>query len=81
MKIRQYICRKLYIMKYLILTTVFLVCYVILFQFYENYALLMSLFIVGNVLIMLTVYKTLRENYSTQKVFNDWYEDNPKEKE
>ena len=68
-------------MKYIIFTTNFLICYTVLFQFYENYALLMSLFIVGNGLIIFTVYKTLTEDYSTKKVFNDWYEDNPRKKE
>jgi hypothetical protein len=65
-------------MKYIIFTTVFLVLYIVLCQFAANYALLMSLFIAGNGLIILIVYKTLTEKYTTKKVFNDWYEDNPK---
>jgi hypothetical protein len=65
-------------MKYIIFTTVFLVLYLVLCQFAANYALLMSLFIAGNGLIILTVYKTLTEKYTTNKVFNDWYEGNPK---
>ena len=67
-------------MKYIVFTTVFLVLYIVLCQFRVNYALLMSLFIAGNGLIILTVYKTLTEKHTTKKVFNDWYEDNPKKK-
>lgn len=38
---------------------------------------LMSLFIVGNVLIVLMVYNVLIDNYTTKKTFKNWYEDRP----
>ncbi len=31
----------------------------------------------GQVLIVMMVYRTLKDNYSTDKTFKDFYEDNP----
>lgn len=33
--------------------------------------------IVGQAWWLLTVYKVLTDNYTTDKTFDDWYEDNP----
>lgn len=36
--------------------------------------------LVGPVLIMYTVYRVLIDNYHTDKTFEDWYEDVPKDR-
>nr|WP_315146615.1 hypothetical protein [uncultured Flavobacterium sp.] len=39
------------------------------------------LFIIGNFLIVLMVYRVLKSMTTTSKTFNDWYEDQPKMKD
>lgn len=36
---------------------------------------------IGEVLVVFMVYKVLRDNYSTKKTFDDFYEDHPISKE
>ncbi len=34
--------------------------------------------LIGQLIFMLSVYKILTENYQTEKTFDDWYEDCPR---
>jgi ABC-type bacteriocin/lantibiotic exporter with double-glycine peptidase domain len=66
-------------MKAVIFTTVFLVVFIGMCQFYEmSLALMSSMFIAGNLLVVFMVYKVLRDLYKTSKNFENWYEDNPR---
>ena len=66
-------------MKAIIFTTVFLVVFTVLSQLESSSLTLINvLFIIGNILVMFMVYKTLRELYNTTKNFDHWYEDKPR---
>lgn len=36
---------------------------------------------IGQLMLLVTVYLLLRDNYTTEKTFDDWYEDHPIGKE
>jgi uncharacterized protein HemY len=60
-------------------TTVFLIVFTIMSQYSEiNIALMSTMFIVGNLLVVYMVYKVLTDMYKTSKKFENWYEDNPR---
>ena len=66
-------------MKAIFFTTVFLVVFTVLSQLESSSLTLMNiLFIIGNILVVFMVYKTLKELYTTTKNFDHWYEDKPK---
>lgn len=64
---------------FVIVTSLFLLMYTALAQFDVSVRLVYSLFLIGNILVITMVYKVLKENYSTNKNFNHWYQDNPRE--
>lgn len=41
----------------------------------------MVLIIAGPILFMYTVYRILKDNYTTDKTFDDWYEDAPRKRD
>jgi uncharacterized protein HemY len=66
-------------MKAIYFTTVFLVVFALLSQLeITSFTLLNVLFIIGNLLVIFMVYKTLKDLYYTTKKFEHWYEDNPR---
>lgn len=66
-------------MKAIYFTTVFLVVFVLLSQLEStSFTLLNVLFIIGNLLVIFMVYRTLKDLYHTTKKFEHWYKDNPR---
>ena len=59
------------------LTTLYLVVFTVLCQYNTPYAVLFSMLVVGQLLLLFMVYKVLTDNYTTDKTFKDWYEDRP----
>ncbi|MGL2994866.1 hypothetical protein [Flavobacterium sp. TSSA_36] len=60
------------------LTTVYLVFFIAFCQVATSFTAMNVLFIIGNVLIVVMVYKVLKDVYNTSKTFKDWYEDHSK---
>lgn len=60
-------------------TTLYLVVFTILTQLDTPIELLFGMLAVGQVLVLIMVYKVLTDNYTTNKTFKDWYEDKPVE--
>ncbi|MBT8319035.1 MAG: hypothetical protein KJP01_02800 [Gramella sp.] len=65
----------------LMLTTAILVLLTVLASLNFSFGLLFLLMCSGQVLLLITVYKILTDNYKTDKTFNDWYEDYTPENE
>ncbi|QED38123.1 hypothetical protein FK178_10485 [Antarcticibacterium arcticum] len=62
---------------YLIATTILLVVLTVM-AFYEvSFYLIFYLTLIGQLLLIFTVYKILTDDYTTKKKFKDWYEDHP----
>lgn len=67
-------------MKSIVFTSVFLVVFTVLCQITTvNWAIINTLFIIGNLLVIYMVYNVLTDIYSTSKNFEDWYEDKPRQ--
>lgn len=66
---------------YLIITTVILVALTVMSYYDLSYSLIFFLTVGGQLIFIFAVYKILTDKYSTKKTFDDWYEDNPIEKE
>lgn len=60
---------------YLKITTLVLFFLVVFASLDFNYALIFSLTVVGQILLAITVFKVLKDNYTTEKTFKDFYED------
>jgi len=58
-------------------TTFVLVVLTIMAQLNFLFSLIFFLTVFGQVLLMYTVYKVLNDKYTTDKNFDDWYEDHP----
>lgn len=65
----------------LIITTIILVMLSIMAALDFQYALIFSLTTIGQILLVITVYHILKDNYKTDKEFKDWYEDKPVDSE
>jgi hypothetical protein len=61
----------------LTITTILLVMLSIMAALDFQYAWIFSLTTIGQVLLVITVYHVLKDDYSTDKEFKDWYEDKP----
>lgn len=59
----------------------FLIFTIAFCQFETSFTIMNILFIIGNFLIVLMVYRVLKSMTTTSKTFNDWYEDQPKMKD
>ncbi|MGL5111570.1 MAG: hypothetical protein ACRC6O_02905 [Flavobacterium sp.] len=59
-------------------TTIYLIFFIAFCQVETSFKVMNILFIIGNCLILLMVYRVLKDMYSTTKTFEDWYEDLPK---
>ncbi|WP_029037659.1 hypothetical protein [Salinimicrobium xinjiangense] len=62
---------------YVIIATLFLVAVAVMVFYNVPYDIVFYTVIVGQAWWLLTVYKVLTDNYTTDKTFDDWYEDNP----
>jgi len=59
------------------ITTILLVMLSIMAAMDFKYAWIFSLTTIGQVLLVISVYHVLKDDYTTEKTFKDWYEDNP----
>ncbi len=62
---------------YIGITTLLLVTIAVMVFFNLRYDLVFYTVLVGQVWWLFTVYKVLTDDYSTDKTFDDWYEDHP----
>jgi len=72
---------KISAMAYLAITTMLLVTITIAVSMDMAFTWVFYLTCFGQVLLVITVYKVLRDNYTTSKTFDDFYEDHPIGKE
>ena len=68
---------KLPVMFWIILTTLLLITVVIFASLGFPYPIVFYLTIIGQVLLVVMVYKVLTDDYTTTKTFEDFYEDHP----
>jgi lipopolysaccharide/colanic/teichoic acid biosynthesis glycosyltransferase len=65
---------------YLIITSLLLVVITSMVYFNINFPVIFYLTVIGQILLIYTVYKVLTDSYKTRKTFDDWYEDYPDSK-
>ena len=68
---------RLPVMFYVIVTTLLLITVAIMVSMNFPINGIFYVTCIGQVLIVLMVYRTLTDNYTTDKTFKDFYEDNP----
>ena len=61
----------------LILTTLVLILVTIFASLGLSFSWVFYLTVLGQALLIFTVYKVLTDDYKTDKTFKDWYEDRP----
>ena len=66
---------------YLIITTVILVTLTVMSYYDLSYSLIFFITIGGQLVFIFAVFKILTDKYTTDKTFDDWYEDEPIEKD
>lgn len=62
---------------YVTITTILLIAVAVMVHYQFSLQSVMATVLVGQAWWLLTVYKVLTDDYSTDKTFDDWYEDNP----
>ena len=62
---------------YIAATTLVLITATIMASMNFSFSWVFYLTILGQVLLVVMVYKVLRDNYTTTKTFDDFYEDHP----
>lgn len=62
---------------YIGITTILLVAVAAMVFYNLSFTAVFLTVLVGQAWWILTVYKVLSDNYSTEKTFDDWYEDYP----
>jgi hypothetical protein len=63
--------------KLVLATTLLLVVLTIMAELNFSFGLIFFLTLFGHVLLIYTVYRVLTDKYTTDKTFDDWYEDHP----
>jgi hypothetical protein len=63
--------------KLVLATTLLLVVLTIMAELNFSFGLIFFLTFLGQVLLIYTVYRVLTDKYTTDKTFDDWYEDHP----
>ncbi|MBK5193981.1 MAG: hypothetical protein JJE07_12395 [Flavobacteriaceae bacterium] len=63
--------------KLVLATSLLLVVLTIMAELNFPFGLIFFLTFLGQVLLIYTVYKVLTDKYTTDKTFDDWYEDHP----
>ena len=64
-------------MNWVVITTIFLVILTIAASINLAFNWIFYATVLGQALVLLMVYKVLRDNYKTSKTFEDFYEDRP----
>lgn len=64
-------------MAFLAITTLILFTLVLFSSLNFPFSWVFLLTTIGQILLVVTVYKVLRDNYTTDKTFEDFYEDHP----
>ncbi|GHA24100.1 hypothetical protein GCM10007103_01640 [Salinimicrobium marinum] len=62
---------------YIAITTLLLVGIVTMVFFNVSYPIVFYTVVVGQAWWIFTVYKVITDDYTTDKTFDDWYEDHP----
>ncbi|MCF4101412.1 hypothetical protein L1I30_07025 [Gillisia sp. M10.2A] len=62
-------------------TSLILIAIVVLVSVEFSFSLIFYLTCIGQILLLVTVYKILTDDYSTDKTFDDFYEDYPIDRE
>lgn len=62
---------------YVVITTVLLAAVAVMVFYNLSYDLIFYTVLAGQAWWLLTVYKVLTDDYTTDKTFDDWYEDHP----
>ena len=62
---------------YIILTTFILITVTIMATLNVSFTWVFYLTVIGQILVVLMVYKTLKDKYTTNKTFEHFYEDRP----
>lgn len=68
---------KLSVIFYIVVTTLLLVAVTVMVFYDLPFDLIMYTVIAGQAWWIFTVYKVLTDKYTTNKTFDDWYEDHP----
>ena len=66
---------------YLVLTTVILITVAVFAALDFPFRWVFFITIIGEAMLVLSVFKVLKDKYTTNKTFKDFYEDHPIEKE
>lgn len=66
---------------YVVVTTILLVTVGVMVFYDASFSLVFYTVVLGQAWWIFTVYKVLTDSYSTEKSFEDWYEDHPIERE
>lgn len=62
---------------YIVITTILLVAVAVMVFYNLSYDLIFYTVLAGQAWWLLTVYKVLTDDYTTDKTFDNWYEDHP----
>lgn len=62
---------------FVLITTLILALVAVLVFYNFSFPLILITVLLGQAWWLLTVYKVLKDDYSTEKTFEDWYEDHP----
>ncbi len=65
---------------FLVITTIILVAIVVMVHLEVSFIFIFYSTLVGQLLLIFTVYRVLTDNHKTDKTFDDWYEDHPVDK-
>jgi len=68
---------KITAINWLVITTVLLIILSVLAYFNIIFEIIFGIMLIGQALLIFSVYKILRDNYSSDKTFKDLYEDRP----
>ena len=68
---------KIPVMFYVAITTLLLVTLAIMVSMNLPFNIIFWMTSLGQILVIVMVYKVLRDNYTTEKTFDDFYEDHP----
>ena len=66
---------------YITITTILLIAVAVMVHYNFSFSSVAIVVLFGQAWWILTVYKVLTDDYSTDKAFEDWYEDRPVENE
>ena len=62
---------------YVIISSLLLVAIAVMVFYNVSYPIVFYTVLIGQAFWLFTVYKVLTDSYSTEKTFDDWYEDHP----